>query len=80
VEGWYEIPDSIVQDGSPVFTFFTRMYFVCILFTGGVIGLSLVNSIFVDTMVSDNTADLEKQVASLQEKIDLLLARSAHRE
>lgn len=76
VEGWYEIPDSIVDGGSPAFTFFTRLYFIVILFAGGIIGLSLVNSIFVDTMVSDNTEDLEQLVAELQTKIDLLIEKT----
>jgi voltage-gated sodium channel len=76
VEGWYEIPDAIAEEASPTVAFFTRLYFIVILFFGGIFGLSLVNSIFVDTMVSDNNDELERRVAELQEKIDLLLERS----
>ena len=39
-----------------------------------IIGLSLVNSIFVDAMVSDNNDELERQVKELNEKIDKLLS------
>ena len=49
-----------------------RIYFVLILILGGIIGLSLVNSIFVDAMVSDNNDELEDKVKQLNDKIDLL--------
>lgn len=44
-----------------------------ILITGGIFGLSLVNSIFVDAMVQDNNDELEKKVDLLNKKIDRLL-------
>ena len=74
VEGWYEIPDSIVEEASPMATFFIRFYFVVLLFVGGIFGLSLVNSIFVDSMVMDNNDALEEKVMELQRKIDALIA------
>lgn len=39
-------------------------------------GLSIVNSIFVDAMVSDNNDALELKVAELEKKIDLLLEKT----
>ena len=47
-----------------------RLYFVIIVILGGVIGISLVNSVFVDAMVSDNNDSLEAKVSSLQEQLD----------
>jgi len=79
VEGWYEIPDQMVEDATPVVTFFTRLYFVSILFIGGIFGLSLVNSILVDTMVSDNNDALEEKVMELQQKIDKLIEMNGKR-
>lgn len=76
IEGWFEIPDAIVEDATPIPTFFIRLFFIIIFFFGGVIGLSIVNSIFVDSMVADNNDALEKKVMELQHKIDLLLERS----
>lgn len=72
VEGWYEIPDSLAVSLSPGQIAGVRIYFVIILILGGIIGLSLVNSIFVDAMVSDNNDELEKEVKELNDKIDLL--------
>ena len=73
VEGWYSIPEEIIAGGSYLPSFFIRGYFIFILLTGGILGLSLVNSIFVDAMVSDNNDSLEKKVNELNVKMDLLL-------
>lgn len=73
IEGWFEIPDDVTQNLSPVSAFFTNVYFIFIVMSGGIFGLSLVNSIFVDAMVSDNNDILENKIQSLEEKIDLLL-------
>ncbi|MBR3287243.1 MAG: ion transporter [Bacteroidales bacterium] len=72
VEGWYEIPDALSVGLTPGKVAFVRIYFVLILIAGGIIGLSLVNSIFVDAMVSDNNDALELEVKQLNERIDLL--------
>ena len=68
MEGWSEIPDAIAQNSSIAIAVLTKIYFVIILITGGIFGLSLVNSIFVDAMLSDNTDDISR-------KIDLLNSR-----
>ena len=75
VEGWYEVPDEIAAASSPTIAALTKVFFVVILLIGGIFGLSLVNSIFVDAMVSDNNDELEEKVASLEQKIDLLLEK-----
>lgn len=76
VEGWFEIPEEITQGYSPTAAFFTYFYFIFILLTGGIFGLSLVNSIFVDAMVSDNNDELEKKIDNLEQKIDVLLKQN----
>lgn len=73
VEGWFEIPETIAQNASSKTAVLTKIYFVVILLTGGIFGLSIVNSIFVDAMVSDNNDDLEKKITSLEQKIDKLI-------
>lgn len=75
VEGWYEIPDEISVSLSGIKSFFVKLYFIIILITGGIFGLSIVNSIFVDSMVSDNNDELEKKIDELNEKIELLVRR-----
>jgi voltage-gated sodium channel len=72
IEGWFEVPDAVAESLSPTGAFFTRLFFAVLLLGGGVFGLSLVNSIFVDAMVSDNNADIEAKVDALTEEIALL--------
>lgn len=74
-EGWNEIPDTIA-DGSAIMTArWVRFYFSLLLIFCSIIGLSLVNSIFVDAMVSDNNTELEEQVKELNHKVDSLLQK-----
>ncbi|MCD7962539.1 MAG: ion transporter [Rikenellaceae bacterium] len=72
IEGWYEIPDLIAERSTLWNAFFTKIYFVLLLFGGGILGMSIINSIFVDAMVSDNNDELNEKVEELGRKIDLL--------
>ncbi|MEK6828806.1 MAG: ion transporter [Nanoarchaeota archaeon] len=69
VEGWSAIPDLIELRSGEAFAMFARIYFSLLMFFGGIIGLSIVNSIFVDAMVSDNHDDLRKEVKGLKDEI-----------
>lgn len=74
IEGWYEIPDLIAERSqSGAMAFFSRLYFVFLLFGGGIFGLSLINSIFVDSMMSDNNDEMMEKISVLEAKIDRLL-------
>jgi voltage-gated sodium channel len=70
VEGWYEIPEEIASTTVGAVSFFSKLYFVFILVTGGIFGLSLVNSIFVEAMLSDNTDDISQKIDKLEEKLE----------
>lgn len=72
VEGWNILPEQIAAEQSTLSVFFIKSYFIIILLTGGIFGLSLVNSIFVDSMVSDNNDVLEQKIDILTKKIDEL--------
>jgi voltage-gated sodium channel len=77
IEGWYEIPDSIIENmESKVMIFFTRLYFIIVLFVGGIFGLSLVNSVFVDSMIADNNSELEKKLDNLNDKVSYLIKQT----
>jgi voltage-gated sodium channel len=76
IEGWFEIPEQITKEYSSISAFFIYLYFIFILLTGGIFGLSLVNSIFVDAMVSDNNDELENKIDILNKKIDKLLTKN----
>lgn len=72
IEGWYEIPNLIASRSSLTIAFLSKLYFIILLLCGGILGLSLVNSIFVDAMVSDNNDDLQEEVSQLSKKIETL--------
>lgn len=80
VEGWYEIPDEMLKGSNNVVAFFGKLYFILILLTGGILGLSLVNSIFVDAMVSDNNDELIEKVDNLEKKVDVLIDELLNKE
>ncbi|WP_319502147.1 ion transporter [uncultured Draconibacterium sp.] len=75
VEGWSEIPEKVVEGYSAVSMSLTYLYFIFVVLSGGIFGLSLVNSIFVDSMVSDNNDDLEKKVDDLNSKVSEILTK-----
>lgn len=72
VEGWYEIPDELSGNSSSIASFFIRLYFIVILFIGGIFGLSLVNSIFVDSMISGSNEAIEDKIDEINKKLDKL--------
>lgn len=69
IEGWYEIPDAISSRVSEVAGGFVRFFFAMLLILGGVIGMSLINSVFVDEMVADNNDDMKEDIRDLKSQI-----------
>lgn len=76
IEGWYEIPDAIANQQTETMGFLTRFYFMFIVASGGLLGLSIINAIFVDEMMSDNNDELEKKIEKLSAKIDELITQN----
>ncbi|MCQ2330238.1 MAG: ion transporter [Paludibacteraceae bacterium] len=73
IEGWYEIPNSLTATMSPIAAALTKIYFCLLLIICGILGMSLINAIFVDAMVSDNNDDLIRDMKRLENKLDALL-------
>lgn len=71
-EGWNEIPDTLAAVMGTGAAVGVKVYFCLMLVLGCIIGMSLLNSIFVDAMVSDNNDDVKQQMARMEEKIDKL--------
>jgi len=79
IEGWFDVAGSIAEDMSGMQKAFTYLYFVVFVLTGGILGVSLVNSIFVDAMLQENNKnasnkleDIESQLKSIERKLDEL--------
>lgn len=70
IEGWYDMPEAIAINSGSAMAVFARIYFSILLFLGGIIGMSLVNSIFVDAMAADNNDEVLEKLSKLEEKLD----------
>lgn len=80
VDGWYEIPEAIAEATSPAVDFFVRLYFCLLLILGGIIGMSFINSVFVDAMVSDNNDEVKAKLDEIEKKLDQLLESEKEQE
>ena len=72
VEGWYDIPDAIAATTTPFIGKISRLYFCLLLCGGGIIGMSFVNSVFVDAMAEDNNDDIKEQLNRIEKKLEEL--------
>lgn len=80
IEGWHDIPEKVSINYSESTKFFVYLYFIFVVVTGGIIGLSLVNSIFVDSMISDNNDEIEKKIDDLDCKVNQILKKLNNHE
>ena len=70
VEGWYEIPELLAERGvSDRYLLLLRIYFAATVLICGIFGLSIANAVFVDTLVADNSDELEEKVEKLYEEL-----------
>jgi len=79
VEGWYDVPDAIAAATSPIIGRLSRFYFCVLLSIGGILGLSFINSVFVDAMVEDNNDDMKEQLREIERKLDEVLKKDKDR-
>lgn len=71
-DGWSEIPTEIAENSSEFVGRLVRIVFAVMFFLGGILGLSLVNSIFVDAMAEDNNDEVLQKLEELEKKLDSL--------
>ncbi|MBQ0022372.1 MAG: ion transporter [Prevotellaceae bacterium] len=72
IEGWYEMPDAIVENSSEGWGIFARAYFALLLFSGGIVGMSIINSIFVDAMAADNNDGVMEKLERIEKQLEEL--------
>ncbi len=74
LEGWNDVPKQVIKDldAEQWKRIFIRFYFVALVLTGGIFGVSIANAIFVDEMTIDNNIELEKKIDHLNAKIEQL--------
>jgi len=75
IEGWYDMPEAIVINSGMTMAVIARIYFSILLFLGGILGMSLVNSIFVDAMAADNNDEVLEKLSQLESKLDKMQSK-----
>ena len=70
IEGWYEIPNLVAERSSHGIAVLVKIYFCTLLFAGGIIGMSLINSLFVDAMAEDNNDEVIRKLDEMQDTIN----------
>lgn len=72
MEDWFIFQEHLVEDMTPVKSLLTNLYFILILLSSGIFGVSLINSIFVESMVRHDNEQTSKKLDEINEKIDKL--------
>ncbi len=81
VEGWYEIPEILAERGaSDSYILGLRFYVAFTVLICGIFGLSIANAVFVDTLVADNSDDLEKKIDDLHTELSEFRSEVRQRE
>ncbi len=75
-DGFSDVVNAVKENVSPLFTSFAKFYFVFIVFTGSILGLSLINSVFIDQMNSlakeEKDSEEIKLLKELKNDIEML--------
>ncbi len=71
-DDWATFPLVIGRETPDLVARLTRTGYAILYFFGGVMGLSLVNSIFVDAMANDNNDEVLAKLEQLEKKLDEL--------
>lgn len=71
-DDWGAVPVRIAQNSSDIVGHLSRTGFAIVFFFGGILGVSLVNSIFVDAMQDDDNAQILRKLEDLEKKLDEL--------
>lgn len=73
-EGWNEIANEIAANSEGWTAGLVRLYFMFVVLSGGIFGISIANAVFVDEMTLDNNVVLEEKIDTLNQKIERLEA------
>ena len=69
IEGWYDIPNAIADNTSPLIGTISKIVFCLIVLIGGMFGMSFVTSSFTDELAVDNNDNVMKELQELKEMI-----------
>jgi len=68
MDGWPQVPDLLIQDTDSIsWIILVRFFFIFSVVIGGILGLSMLNAVFVDQLVSDQTESLETRLNRMEQ-------------
>ncbi len=74
IEGWFEIPAILeAANHAPWWGIFVKAYFIAFVIAGGLIGITMLNAVFVDALVEDNTYEIENRLEKIEKKLEKIL-------
>ncbi|MFZ4680052.1 MAG: ion transporter [Flavobacterium sp.] len=73
-DGFSDVVSEIQYNSSPMITGFSKFYFVIIVFSGSILGLSLINSVFINEMssIADDVEENDKSIDALKKQLDIV--------
>ena len=81
LEGWSQIAEELAEGiNGKIWGGLARLFFVVVVISGGIFGLSLANAVFVDEMTIDNNEVLEEKIDELTQKIAELSGNLQNKE
>ena len=80
-DGFSDVVAVIQQNSSQLFASFSKFYFVFIVFSGSILGLSLINSVFIDQMNQISHLEEEKELDEIKHlKSEITILRNQQAE
>jgi voltage-gated sodium channel len=67
----FEIADSMTFE-DPLTVFFVKFYFIMVVISGGIIGLSLINTIFINEVTGEHAKETQSEISEVQQEISHL--------
>lgn len=70
MDGWPMVPDLLIKDSDSLgWIMLVRGFFIIAVVIGGILGLSMLNAVFVDQLVSDQTENLEARLHRMEQML-----------
>ncbi len=67
----FDIADSMIFE-SPITIFFVKLYFIMVVISGGIIGLSLINTIFINEVTGEHAKETQNEINEVQKDVAVL--------
>ncbi|MDO1448675.1 ion transporter [Rhodocytophaga aerolata] len=65
----FNVADEVAGQDTGVLNVLTRFYFVAIILSGGIIGLSLVNTVFINKVTREANDEMEERLKNVQQEL-----------